>query len=68
MFEFSNQIAELKSEEARLSEEIGILRTQLKEAREDLKKFRKARTQLEKISGIISDDVNIDDDDEADDI
>lgn len=60
MFEFTSQIAELKSEEARLADEIGTLRMNLKEARDNLKKFRKARTQLEKISGIISDDADDD--------
>lgn len=66
MFEFTAQINELKSEEARLSEEIGILRKDLATSREALKKFRKARTQLEKISGIITEDAE--DDLEEDDV
>lgn len=56
MFEFSSQINELKKEETRLSDLIGTFRNDLKTARSDLKKFRKARTQLEKISGIISEE------------
>lgn len=66
MFDFSVQITQLLDEETRLSAEVAEMSDKILNSKRDYRRIRKARVQLQKISGLIPDSVDEDDYDDAD--